>query len=41
MVQQVTMHETLDWRAGKLVRLGSTERVKDLSEQFHKTRPSY
>lgn len=40
MVEQVTMHETMEWRAGKLVRLGSTERVKNLNEQFHETRPS-
>jgi len=36
----VTMLETQDWRQGKLVRIGSTERVKNLNQQFHETRPN-
>ncbi len=36
----ITMHETLEWRSGKLTALGSTDRVKHLNEQFHRTRPS-
>ncbi len=36
----VTMRETQDWRHGKLVRIGSTERVKNLNQQFHETRPN-
>jgi len=36
----LTMHQTLECRQGKLMRLGSTERVKNLNEQFHKTRPN-
>lgn len=37
---QITMHDTLEWRSGKLTAIGSTERVKGLNEQFHSTRPS-
>jgi hypothetical protein len=37
---QITMHDTLEWRSGKLVAIGSTDRVKRLNEQFHNTRPS-
>ena len=40
MAGQVTMRETLEWRAGRTARLGSTERVKRLNQQFHNTRPS-
>ncbi len=42
MAQQitVTMHETQEWRQGKLVRIGSTDRVKNLNQQFHETRPN-
>ena len=36
----VTMQQTLDLRQGKLTRLGSTERVKNLNQQFHEIRPN-
>ncbi len=36
----LTMHETMEFRSGKVVAIGSTERVKRLSAQFHAARPS-
>ena len=37
---QLTMHETMEFRSGKVVAIGSTDRVKRLSAQFHAARPS-
>ena len=37
---EITMHETMDWRSGKVVAIGSTDRVKRLNAQFHAARPS-
>jgi formate C-acetyltransferase len=34
------MRETREWRSGKVVAIGSTDRVKRLSAQFHAARPS-
>ncbi|MDD1779308.1 MAG: hypothetical protein LUQ65_14165 [Candidatus Helarchaeota archaeon] len=40
MDKKITMHETMEWRSGNLVALGSTERVRRLNEQFHNTKPN-
>ena len=36
----ITMHETMEWRSGKVTAIGSTDRVKRLNAQFHTARPS-
>jgi formate C-acetyltransferase len=37
---QVTMRETMEFRSGKVVSIGSTDRVQRLSAQFHASRPT-